>query len=107
MESATGIFRDRTAAERAAGRIRISVQQGRTWVLTPESPAAALDAVPAEDAERPGMGAAVGGVVGVATGAALAGLVVPPAGAVAILGIAVGALAGAGGGAFVGDALEK
>ena len=107
MESAVGIFRDRAAAERAADRIRLSVQQARTWVLTPEMSTAALDAVPAEDGERPGMGSAVGGVVGGAPAAALTSLLVPPVGAVAILGITVGALAGAGAGAAVGDALEK
>jgi hypothetical protein len=64
-------------------------------------------ALPTDDSEQPGMGSAVAGVVGGAVGAAAATLLLPPVGAIAIAGIAAGALLGAGRGMMAGSALEE
>jgi len=62
--------------------------------------------VPTDDAEQSGMGSAIGAVAGGAAGAAAASMLVPPVGAIAVLGIAAAALVGGLGGAATGHKLE-
>src|SRR5262245_28426532 len=84
-------------------------------MLFPGEPPAEVEAeVPTEEAEQSGVGQAIGGVVGGAAGASAgvlaASLLVPGVGAVTAVGLAAAALlgvAGAGGGAKAGGALEK
>src|SRR5262245_60949226 len=106
MQAVVGIF-DSIQHARSAGQDVFRVAPAaRVRLVAPDASQAEVDTLPVDDAEQPGMGAAVGGVVGGAMGAALASLLAPPVGAVAVAGIAGGALLGAGGGAVAGDAVE-
>src|SRR6185369_10159130 len=88
---------------RSAGReVAQTVPAARLRLVTPGATSGEIDTLPIDDGEQPGMGAAVGGVVG----ASLASLFAPPVGAAALASIAGGALLGAGGGAVAGDAFE-
>lgn len=108
MHIAIGIFVSSRDAELACRRLRTELPGTRVRVLAGDQSARDLAAaLPTEDAEQPGMGATVGGVVGGAVGAAAASLLVPPVGAVAVIGLAAGALLGVGGGAMAGGALEE
>src|SRR5215472_14936363 len=91
----------------ARSRTLAAVPSARLRILTPDAAPDEIDSVPSDDAEQPGMGATVGGVVGTAVGAAIASLVAPQVGVAAVAGIAGGALLGLGGGALAGDALEE
>jgi hypothetical protein len=106
MHAVVGIFQSIQDARGAGRDVFRVVPSARVRLLQPTASGGEIDTLPTDDAEQPGMGAAVGGVVGGAVGAALASLVAPPVGAVAVAGIAGGALLGAGGGAVAGDALE-
>lgn len=107
MTSVIGVFRSGADALRAAHRVSDRVKSARLRILAPEADATPqLESVPTDDAEQPGMGGTIGAVAGGAAGAAVASLLVPPVGAVTVLGLAAGALLGAGGGAIAGDALE-
>jgi hypothetical protein len=107
MHIAIGIYVSPRDAQVACNRLHAELPGTKVRVLAPHSSARELAAaLPTEDAEQPGMGATVGGVVGGAVGAAAASLVVPPVGAVAVIGLAAGALLGVGGGAMAGGALE-
>src|SRR5262249_32806373 len=106
MHAVVGIFQSIQDA-RGAGRDVFRVVPGaRVRLVQPTASGGEIDTLPTDDAEQPGMGAAVGGAGGGAVGAARASLIAPPVGAVAVAGIAGGALLGAGGGAVAGDALE-
>jgi hypothetical protein len=119
MESEVGIFRSRGEAERAIQQlVAIGVPRNRIGLLMPGSEQELQKAVPATDAEPPGigkaLGATVGGALGVAggasTGAALASLLIPGVGPVIAGGLIGAALLGAGGaatGSKVGDLLEE
>jgi hypothetical protein len=116
METAVGIFDSESAARRA---VQILEERGvpreTINVLVPGASRAGKR-VPLDDGEAPGTGAAIGAVVGGATGlaggwqaAAVASLVVPGAGSVLALGLAASALLGVAGGfagAAAGHALE-
>jgi hypothetical protein len=118
MKTVTGIFDSRAAAEHALHRLRESgFADNELSVLTPETSEAELNAIPTTEGEQPGMGAAVGGVVGGAFGlsggiqlaTAISSVLVPGVGAVLAIGFAGAALAGAAGvagGAAAGRALE-
>ncbi len=119
METAVGIFSTRPEAERAVRALRAGgIPPDHIQLLLPETASIDLAVVPTDDAEQPGMGKAVGGVVGAAMGAsaglglgaAAASLLIPGVGAVTAIGLAAAALFGAGGaigGAAAGGALEE
>jgi outer membrane lipoprotein SlyB len=104
MQSVTGIFATAQGARRGADRLRAAgIPDHQVTILFPHSPDRDADRrVPTEDAESPGMGAAVGGTVGAAVGLATASLVLPGLGTILV----AGALAAAGGGA-IGSHLEE
>lgn len=120
MKSVVGIFRDREAATRAAAALRdLGMGPAHVNLLLPgdAGSAAAAGKVETSDMEQPGMGRALGGVVGGAFGAtagmglgvAAATLLIPGVGPVAAIGLAAAALFGAGGavgGAAAAGALE-
>jgi hypothetical protein len=115
VKSVVGIFGTWQEAAKAANQLRTVGFEGRNVILL--SPGASerdvQAAVPAEDAEQPGMGKALGSVVGGATGlgagALLANLLLPGIGPVLAVtfGAAVGGLGGAAAGAAAGGALEN
>src|SRR5262247_4007354 len=95
METVVGVFKDRTTAERAVEfLLTCGVPRGRVTLLTPADAGRAGQAVPTTESEPPGIGRALGGVVGSAAGAAtgiqaaaLSSLFVPGVGPVLTLGI--------------------
>jgi hypothetical protein len=114
MESVTGIFTSRTEAEDAVATLRgLGIPPDRITLLTPDRPQGAVNRVPTTEAEPPGLGRALGAVVGGAAGAsggiqagALVSLFVPGVGPVIALG-ALGALLLGLGGAALGEAFDK
>jgi hypothetical protein len=107
MDSIVGIVDTEDAARRVAADVLRAEPKARIRILTPGDRPETLSELPTDDAEQPGMGAAIGAVAGGATGAAAASLLVPPIGAIAIAGIAVGALLGGVGGAATGHKIEE
>lgn len=118
MSTVAGIFNSSADAESAVEALRLAgIDQGRVSILTPGTSESQLDDVPTTETEQPGMGKAVGGVVGGAMGiagggalgAAAASLLIPGVGLVLAAGIVGAALLGAGGaatGMAAGGALE-
>jgi hypothetical protein len=117
MKAVAGVFRASADAARAADHLRsMGIQQ--VSVLTPgDSKQMVERRVPTSDTEQPGMGLAVGGVVGGAIGAAgglelgaaAASVFLPGVGPVIAMGLLGAALLGAGGaavGAATGSAIE-
>jgi hypothetical protein len=110
MKSVVGIFGTRQEAERAASTLdSAGIAKSRIAVLTPQSTAQEIAAVPTMDAEQPGMGMALGATVGGAMGlaggvtlGALASVVIPGVGPVLAIGFAASALGLVGGGALGG-----
>src|SRR5215210_6643951 len=96
MKTITGIFRSRERAEQVFQELRATgLTQEQLSLLLPGASATALDAVPIMDTEQPGMGKALGAVVGGATGlssgvlgAAVASLFLPGVGPFVVLGVA-------------------
>ena len=107
MQSIVGIVASKDAARRVATAVHREVPSARVRILTPGTGERELAAIPADESEQPGMGSAIGAVAGGAAGAAAASMLLPPAGAVAIIGIAAGALLGGVGGKFTGEAVEE
>jgi hypothetical protein len=115
MKSVTGVFHSRADAERAFTEMRSTgLSEDKIALLTPESNAAKLQSVPTVAAEQPGMGKAIGAVLGGA--AALSGIpliaavMIPGVGTITALGILGGAVltaAGATVGAAAGGKLEN
>src|SRR6185436_1400089 len=119
METVAGIFASRAAAENAIREMNsVGIPNDRIALLTPGMSDKRVErAVPTDDTEQPGMGAAMGGTVGGAIGiaggaslgAAAASLLVPGVGPVIAGGIIGAALLGTGGavtGAAAGTGLE-
>lgn len=114
MKSAAGIFTSRDAAESAAQRLAsLGIPHDHITLLTPGSDGRRLSAVPVDEGEAPGTGAAIGAVTGVATGAgvglpigAAVSVIVPGIGPILAFGLLGAALFGAGG-AAIGTALEN
>jgi hypothetical protein len=114
METIIGIFKLR---EDAAGAVRglqsIGFEEKNVILLYPDRDESNVRAIPSQDAEQPGMGKAlgsvVGGAAGLGAGAAIAGFLIPGVGPV--LAMTFGAVAlgigGAAAGAAAGDALEE
>ncbi len=108
MQSIVGIYETPSAARDACRSLRETVPVARIRIFAPDTTARELSAeLPTDDSEQPGMGSAVAGVVGGAVGAAAASLLVPPVGAIAIIGIAAGAMLGLGGGMMAGATVEE
>lgn len=118
MVPVVGVFKTRYAAERGIDRIMgMGVIRERINILTPESSDRQIAGVKTSDTEQPGMGAAVGQVVGGALGAAggfgggaaLASLLIPGVGPIlagGLIGAGLLGLGGATGGAAAGEAFE-
>jgi hypothetical protein len=109
----TGVFSSQAEAERAVKALRTTVvPSDKITLLTPGDIRRELDSVPVNSAEQPGMGKAIGAVLGAAGGmstGALVAAVIPGVGlvtAIGILGTAILTAAGAGG-AAAGDSLEN
>lgn len=114
MKTVVGIFETRKEATQAASRLQTVGFDGPNIILlTPGAADAEIEAVPTEDAEQPGMGKAIGSVVGGAlglgAGAVIASLVLPGIGTVLALtlGAAAGGVSGAAAGGVAGGALEN
>jgi hypothetical protein len=110
MKSVVGIFASRMEADRAVEQLR-GVGVKNINLLAPSPSGSQIAKVPSVDAEQPGMGMAVGGVVGGALGAAGASSLIPGVGPVLAIGFIgaalLGAIVGAMGGAAAGGALEN
>ena len=64
MEPVVGVFANNSQAQEAADRLR-EIGFERVTLLTPGEPKQEVErTVPTEDMEQPGMGPAIGGVIG-------------------------------------------
>ena len=102
MKAVTGVFHSAADARRASEQLRSTgSQEERITLLTPGSDDAHLRSVPTVAAEQPGMGKAVGAVVGGAAGLSAGPLVmalmIPGVGPITAIGLLAGAFAGAAG----------
>src|ERR1700752_44123 len=109
MKAVSGVFRSRSDAERAMAQMQsVALPESRITLLTPERTEKGLQSVPAVAAEQPGMGKAIGAVLGGSAGLSGAALVIAaipgvgPITAFGLLGSAVLAAAGASIGAVAG-----
>jgi hypothetical protein len=117
MEAVSGVFNTRSAAERVVQEaVSAGIPADKVTLLTPGSVDRIdreMPSVPTDSTEQPGMGKAigalVGGGVGLTGGALLIALVpgVGPITAIGLLGAAIAGAAGATVGATVGDKMEK
>jgi hypothetical protein len=114
MQAVTGIFSSQAQAERAVISLQSQgIDASKITLLTPGSKAQAEPAsVPSDATEQPGIGKAIGAVVGAATGLSGAVLVaivpgVGPVTALGLLGAAILTAAGAGVGAVAGESLDN
>ncbi|HWO42849.1 MAG TPA: hypothetical protein VNO43_13695 [Candidatus Eisenbacteria bacterium] len=113
MITIAGIFSATSEAERAIEQLATAgFPREHLVMLAPGTDARPLEAVPTEDAEQPGMGKAIGSVVGgaagMAGGAAISSLILPGVGPIVAIGIGAAALGlgGAVAGGVTGQALE-
>ncbi len=115
MKAVTGVFSSQTDAQRALAQLRsLGLAEDRLTLLTPGGVDTHEPEVPVTAAEQPGMGKAMGAVVGAAagisTGPLLVAALIPGVGpitAIGLLGEAVVAAAGATVGAVAGEKLEN
>lgn len=117
METVSGVFKTREAAERVVrDASRAGVPADKITLLTPgnlNEVDREMESVPVDTAEQPGMGKAIGallgGGVGITGGSLLVALIpgVGPITALGLLGAAIVGAAGATVGASVGDRMEK
>jgi len=114
MKAVSGVFRSRQDAERAMTEMHsLGVRDDQVTLLTPEKMETGLQSVPAVAGEQPGMGKAIGAVLGGTAGLSGAALVVAaipgvgPITAIGLLGSAILGAAGAGLGAAAGAKLEN
>ncbi|MBV8050618.1 MAG: hypothetical protein JOZ80_05485 [Acidobacteriaceae bacterium] len=115
MKTVTGVFAEQSDAQHAITEMRqAGAHDDRITLLTPGSSTAELESVANVAAEQPGMGKAVGAVVGAATGMSAGPLLlaafIPGVGPVTAIGLLGGAvLAAAGGtvGSAAGGRLEN
>jgi hypothetical protein len=113
MKAVSGVFRSRSHGERAiAEMMSAGLPKDRCTLLTPGGESE-LQSVPAVAAEQPGVGKAIGGVVGASaglSGTSVIAAIVPGVGAITALGLlgaAVLTAAGASVGAIAGEQLEN
>ena len=115
MKTVTGVFASQSDAQRAMTEMRAAgAHDDRITLLSPGSSQAQIEAVANVAAEQPGMGKAVGAVVGAATGLSagplLLAAIIPgvgPVTAIGLLGGAILAAAGATVGSAAGGRLEN
>lgn len=117
MKAVTGVFGSASDAERTLAQFReLAVPEDRLTLLTPSTPGSTrhIEAFPTSETEQPGMGKAIGALVGGAAGLSggpllIAALVpgVGPITAIGLLGGAVLAAAGATIGAVAGGKSEN
>lgn len=114
METVTGIFDTRQAAENTFSELSTSPGFNREnlMLLMPDGAEEKADRIPTDEGEQPGTGSAIGGVVGgavgLATGAILSNLVFPGVGPILTLTVTAGSgLGGAALGAMSGSAAER
>jgi hypothetical protein len=114
MKAVTGVFRSEADAQRALTQISTGIPEDRITLLTPGNSPALRGSPPVVTAEQPGMGKAVGAVIGTAAGFSggpliIAALIpgVGPITAIGLLGGALLAAAGASIGAVAGGKLEN
>ena len=117
METVSGVFKTREAAERVVqDATKAGVPADKITLLTPgnlNEVDREMESVPVDTAEQPGMGKAIGallgGGVGITGGSLLVALIpgVGPITALGLLGAAIVGAAGATVGARVGDKMEK
>jgi hypothetical protein len=115
MEAVSGVFRSRSDAEHAMAEMRsIGLGDHQITLLTPGRAEAQFQSVPTDATEQPGMGKAIGAVVGASAGlsgaALLIAAVIPGVGpitAMGLLGELILGAAGAGVGAAAGGKLEN
>jgi hypothetical protein len=114
METVTGIFDSRQAAEKTFSELSRSPEFHRENLLlvTPDAGTKNSDTIPTDEGEQPGMGSAIGGLmggaVGLAAGAVLANLVFPGVGPILMLSLSAGTgVGGAALGAAGGSAAER
>lgn len=117
METVSGVFKTREAAERVVlDASKAGIPADKITLLTPgslEQVDREMQSVPIDTTEQPGMGRAIGallgGGVGITGGSLLVALIpgVGPITALGLLGAAIVGAAGATVGASVGDKMEK
>ena len=118
MTPVVGVFKSRVDAERSSAALRSAeIAKSKIHLLTPETTKAELASVPTQEAEQPGMGKAMGAVVGGAMGLAgglevaeFLATLLPGVGAVVAISLsssAILAALGAFGGGAIGGALEN
>jgi hypothetical protein len=108
VKTVTGVFASQSDAQHAINEMRLAgAHEERITLLTPGSSQAQLESVPNAAVEQPGMGKAVGAVLGAATGLSagplLLAAIIPGVGPVTALGLLGGAVLAAAG-ATVGSA---
>jgi len=115
MEAVTGVFGSRSDAEHAMREIRSTgVSEKEVTLLTPERLEQAAQSVPVDAGEQPGMGKAIGAVLGgsagLSGGALIIAAMVPGVGPITAVGLLGGLIlgaAGAGIGAAAGEKLDN
>jgi hypothetical protein len=115
MQAVTGVFLSPSDAQRGVEAVRLrGVASDKITVLTPGSGRKELEAVAVDTTEQPGMGKAVGALVGAATGLSGGGLLIAaiipgvgPVTAIGLLGAAILGAAGASVGAVAGGSIEN
>lgn len=114
MEAVTGVFSSQSEAKRAVKGLRLAgIDSDKITLLTPGNIEAELESVPVEATEQPGMGKALGAVLGGAGAlsmGAFVAAVIPGVGlvsAIGILGMAILTAAGAGVGSVAGGEIEN
>jgi hypothetical protein len=115
MKAVTGVFRSRSDAERCMAQMRsLGIPENQITLLTRESREEDLQSVPIDSTEQPGMGKAIGSVLGAAAGLAGGPLVmaalIPGVGPITAIGLLGGVVLGAAGasiGAVAGAKLEN
>jgi hypothetical protein len=110
MKAVTGVFPSAADAERALAQFReLALPEDRLTLLTPSSSSGGhhVEAIPIASTEQPGMGKAigalVGGAAGLSGGSLLVAALVPGVGPITAIGLLGGAVLGAAG-ATVGAA---
>jgi len=117
METASGIFQSQSAAQKAVESLHgLGIPLENLNLLVPGISEKHMDEVPTSETEQPGMGQALGAVIGGTMGAsgglfatAIASALIPGIGPVTAVGIVAAALFGIGGaatGAAVGGSVE-
>ena len=114
MEAVTGVFRSATEAHRAVEQLHLNgISANKITLMTPGDGQKALESLPTDATEQPGMGKVMGAVIGAAGGLSGGGLLIAamipgvgPVTAAGLLGAAILGAAGASVGAVAGESIE-